>query len=682
MSFLSPWFLLGLLGVAIPLALHLSRRQKAEKVVFSTIRFLKKTPKKMIYFQQIRQWLLLLMRAAIIVLLAIAFARPFLPKSVFQQIERPPRSVVILLDTSMSMRYGNAFDQAKKAVLEVLGSLHSGDEAALVTFSEGAEKVEELTTNLTQLAAFVRNLDSPGFKSTGYLPALRQADQMLRSARYPDKTVYLISDFQQQAVGNFDTRWRLSPGVGFEGIKTGDKETKNLAVTEVKSPERLSGDQEEHLIVGRVRNLGTQSLSEAQVSLSINEKVVETKKIELNSGSGAVVTFRTKFGKRGLHLGAVTVEDEFFTPDNTFYFTVNVPRPLAVLCIVDPAAPKAHINETRWFASALGKQDRSQFHLDRVRPEEITVDMLRRYRVIALLNVRELTSSRVADIAAYLERGGSLLIAPGDRVASPTFNRLFNGLSPAALDQKHIAANSDFLSIAGINKRHPITKSLGLSESGDFGAARFRGHWSTKPAKGSQIILRFDNGEAALLEKRVGKGRVLLFTFPLDTQWNNLPRQGLYVPLVHETLLYLGFHEERKPSFTVGEPVRLLPSVGNAVRITNPSGAETILTSTTGEAVFYRTTDRPGFYDARGGQTPEVLAVNVSPAESDLSWVAPEQISARLVNDTPPASLMQRPQTEFIAGQTENSQRLWWWILLVVLFLSLGEILLANRTYR
>jgi len=120
MSFLSPWFLLGLLGVAIPMAIHLSRRQKAEKVVFSTIRFLRKTPKKIILFQQIQQWLLLLLRAAIIALLAIAFARPFLSQTVSARAGFSPRSVVILLDTSMSMHYGDASEQAKKAVVSIL----------------------------------------------------------------------------------------------------------------------------------------------------------------------------------------------------------------------------------------------------------------------------------------------------------------------------------------------------------------------------------------------------------------------------------------------------------------------------------------------------------------------------------------------------------------------------------
>ncbi|CAB1066137.1 hypothetical protein D1BOALGB6SA_10936 [Olavius sp. associated proteobacterium Delta 1] len=682
MSFLTPWFLLGLLGVAIPLAIHLSRRQKAEKVVFSTIRFLKKTPQKTIRFQQIRQWLLLLIRAAIIALLTIAFARPFLVQTVSDRAGSSPRSVVILLDTSMSMRYGDAFERAKKAALEVLGSLHAGDEAALVTFSDSTGQVTELTTDLAQLAGSVPNLDSPGFNSTAYLPALRLADRMLHSARHPDRTVYLVSDYQRRAVDDFDTRWRLSPGVAFEGIKIGDKETANLAVTEVKSPARIMRDQEEHLIIGRVRNLGTRLLPETRLTLKIDEKIIDTQKVDLGQGTEAVVTFRTKFRKRGIHRGAVTVEDAFFAPDNTFYFTVDVLRPLAVLGVVDAAAVKAQADETRWFASALGNRDRSLFDLDLVRPAEITGDVLQRYHVVVFLNAGELASTRAEALAAYLEKGGSLLIAPAARVAARTFNRFFDGMTPAALDQKQIAANGDFLSIAGINQRHPIIKSLGLSQSGDFGAARFHGHWSTKPVPGSDVILRFDNGEAALLEKKIGRGRVLLLTSSLDPQWNNLPRQGLYVPLLHEMLRYLAFHEEKQPAYTVGEPLRLRLPAGNAVRVTGPNDAETILTSTTGYDVVYRAADRPGFYGVRGHQESDVLAVNVALAESALATVAPEQIGAGLINQAPQAPLTQRAGMAAIAVQAEKSQRWWWWILLVVLFLGLGETLLANRTYR
>lgn len=682
MSFLSPWFLLGLLGVGIPLAIHLSHKQKTQKVVFSTLRFLKRTPKKMIFFQQIQQWLLLLARAAIVALLAIAFARPFFAETIAAPPGMSPRSVVMVLDTSMSMQYGDYFDRAKKAALGVLRSLHTGDEAAVVTFAEGTGQVRELTTDLTRLAAFVQNLNAPGFQATAYLAALRLADQMLRSARYSDKTVVLISDYQRRAFENLDAGWRLGPGVAFKSIKVGDRDTTNLAITEVKSPPRLIRDQEEHIILGRVQNLGTQSLSEARVSLAIDDQTIDNRKVALTDGPGTVVQFHTKFRKRGVYRGALTVMDDRFAPDNTFYFTINVLRPLRILAVVDESAAGRLTAATRWFESALGRRDGSRFQLDVLRPGQVTQEAIGTCNVIVLLDVKQLGPIQMKAVESFVQKGGSLMMAPAERVAAQTFNRLFGRLAPARLDQKHTDLNGDFRVIAEINQRHPIIRALQISRNNDLGSARFRGYWSTTPVAGSEMIMRFDNGQPALLERRVGRGRVLLFTSSLDTAWNNFALQGMYLPLMQETLRYLALQEEKKPFYTVGEPVRMKVPPGNALRVTPPLGAETVLTAATSDDLVYRNTLTPGFYTVRGGDHEDFLAVNVSPLESDFSSIAPDEIQEALTNPATAAQPRVQARASALKTQTEKSQRWWWWILLVVGLMGLGETLLANRTYR
>ena len=98
MVFVAPLFLLGLLTALIPLLMHLIRREKPPKVAFSSIRFLQKTSRKLILFQNIQQWLLLFLRSLLFLLLAIAFARPLLDSSVAGFIDGIPESHVILLD--------------------------------------------------------------------------------------------------------------------------------------------------------------------------------------------------------------------------------------------------------------------------------------------------------------------------------------------------------------------------------------------------------------------------------------------------------------------------------------------------------------------------------------------------------------------------------------------------------
>src|SRR5690606_7681614 len=125
MGFLTPLFLLGLLAAAIPVAIHLIRRENPPKVMLGTLRFMKQTTKKLILFQQIQQWLLLLLRAALICLLVLAFARPlFYQGSMARLIDAEPKAVAILLDTSLSMRAGERFERAKEEALDILGGMN------------------------------------------------------------------------------------------------------------------------------------------------------------------------------------------------------------------------------------------------------------------------------------------------------------------------------------------------------------------------------------------------------------------------------------------------------------------------------------------------------------------------------------------------------------------------------
>ena len=80
-GFLSGWFvnaplLLGALGAAVPFILHLVYRRRAPKVSFSTLRFLRLSAERTARRRRIRDWLLLLLRAAVIFLLAVGLAGP------------------------------------------------------------------------------------------------------------------------------------------------------------------------------------------------------------------------------------------------------------------------------------------------------------------------------------------------------------------------------------------------------------------------------------------------------------------------------------------------------------------------------------------------------------------------------------------------------------------------------
>jgi len=390
MAFLAPLALIGLSAVSIPLLVHLIRREQVPRIPFSTLRFLKRSRKKSVFFQQVQQWLLLLLRMAAFALLALAFARPFMAGELSTLTGFAPRSVVILIDMSMSMRRADYAAQARREARTVLDQLKHGEEAALIVFAEGSELVREWTTDLAQLDRLMETDVTPTFRETRYLPALKLADQLLESARYADQYVYLISDFQAVGFTATGTQWRMAPGVHVECVAIGTPEAPNLAVTDVKTPARLLRDGQESRVLARVKSLGTLHRDEARVHLTLNNQEVSVQTADLRGKSEAVVEFTTNFVAQGLNRGVVSVEDAGLTADNEFFFTVNVLPPIRVLCVNGEASDRWHEDETYWLRQALEAAERAPHRVTVVTPGSFAADECAR----SLLDAGRISANR------------------------------------------------------------------------------------------------------------------------------------------------------------------------------------------------------------------------------------------------------------------------------------------------
>ena len=673
MVFLTPLFLIGLLAALIPVAIHLIRREKPPKVMFSTIRFLKKTSKKLVLFQHLQQIALLLLRAAVIVLLVLAFARPLFNQSVARLLDADPQSAVILLDLSMSMRWQDNFDQAKVEALAVVDRLSGGDELGLIAFSGAAEVVRELDTENGQLRELIESFDEPGFGSTRYYPNLRLADQMLEDSRYENRAIYLISDFQEVGLQGADESWKLAPGVALYLIDVGSADSENLVLTDVRSPEQLLEDSAQQQILARVRSTGTQYLGSGEVSLSLNGQMVDRRPVDLTDRSEQVVTFAVDFEAEGDYVGEIRIAGDDFADDNAHYFTVDVLPKINVLLVNGEASDNWFDDEGHWFGLAVSSTDSSPFSLQTIDPAELSAAAMRQSDVVALLNVGELTSSQAAALGEYVVNGGSLLIAPGDRVDERAFNQQLGEISPARLEQVGLLGRDDYLVIADYDRRHPILRPLGSDWS-----ARFQGHWRLTPSEDAKVLMQFDNTEAALVENDVGEGKVLLFASSLDLEWNNLALQGLFLPFVHETLRHLVRSEAGQSAYEIGDSINLARFVSDAdVAVQDANGRSVSL-----EANNLQRATSPGLFTATSGAVSRRYAVNILPEESNFTRVATSTLYDAVVNpDTSPLQ-SREAQTAQLIEELENPQRLWWWILTLVMVLLLVEVLVANRTYR
>ncbi len=677
MTFLTPLFLFGLLAAAIPVAIHLIRREKPPKVIFSTLRFIKTTTKKLVLFQQIQQWLLLLLRSAAIVLLVLAFARPLFDQSIARMLDAEPEAAVVLFDVSLSMQYGDNFERGREAVRQILADLSPGDEAALISFASTAVNVSELTTDISQLRSQVDAMAGPGYDTVRFFPALRLANEILDSSVYEEKKVYLVSDFQANGLTETDQGWTLAPGVSFTGIDVGESETRNVLLTDVRSPARLIADSSDYNILARVRSTGSVHVPRAQVLLRIDGETVSQETVELTDRSETVVTLPARFENSGAHTGEIVVSGDDFLVDNSFYFTIDVLPRIRVLIINGDPSPNWFDDESHWLNLALQGMGDSPFEVQTVDVPRFDSDALTQTDIVIVMNAADLGSSAVTAINNYVLAGGRVLFAPGDIVNAEQFNRQFGAISPATLENPLLLDQTinDYLLIADVDRRHPALRPLELDWN-----ARFEAVWSVTAAPDSAVLMRFDNAMPALIERSVGEGTTMLFASALDLEWSNLPLQGLYVPFMHETLRYMVQPVLKQRAYQVGDIIDLSPEIIARSATLALRESDGTVRSLPADSPFY-TAQRPGLLNA-GAEGEAYYAVNLNPAASDLARVLPTLVHDRIINpDTTPQQSTQVRTAQLVA-ELEQPQRLWWWITGLVMLLLLVEGYIANRTYR
>src|SRR5690606_20709217 len=137
MSFLAPLVFLGLAALVIPVLLHLIQREKQQVQRFPSLMFVRQIPYKSTQRRRIHHWFLLLMRRAARPVSVLAFARPLFAGEIIIASGTGAREVVVLLDTSYSITYGDRWERARQAAYDAINGLDNGDRGSVVLFATG-----------------------------------------------------------------------------------------------------------------------------------------------------------------------------------------------------------------------------------------------------------------------------------------------------------------------------------------------------------------------------------------------------------------------------------------------------------------------------------------------------------------------------------------------------------------
>jgi Aerotolerance regulator N-terminal/von Willebrand factor type A domain len=539
-GFIHLGFLAAGAAVAVPIVIHLLFRQRARRVEIGTLHFLRVVLRDQARRRRIRRWILLALRAAGVLLLALLFARPYLKAPETRGNER---QVVVMIDRSASMAAGtrgsSPFDKAQRQADDLVRGLPEGSDVRLAYFD--AARVDPATT--AKIDPAIR----PGLAGTDYTKALAWARDIVVASRQSNRQVILLTDLQKCGLGppladGFPT------GTDVEVIDVGRPLTKNLAVEDVAAEHTDLREGKPVTITARVFNAGIFPARDIRVRLLVAGMAGMEQTVTLAGRSRQLVRFEVPIEQPELYHGFVEIAAGDDLPfDDRRWLAFDARRPDGVLLIDGDPGPSVFGNETYYLETAIRLRlpgDESTATATPYEPKDFPwsgpanpLPDLSAYRVVTLCNVADVSAADAGVLARFVESGGNLLIFPGDQVKDGAYAALEKAkLLPARFQG---AAETGSYRFADWIKDHPIFKPFADPQYGDLRTLRFRQIHRLLAGPDAVVLATEGGGSPLVVEKAVGSGHSIVFAFPADNAWGDWAIHRLYLPLVHQVLGYL-----------------------------------------------------------------------------------------------------------------------------------------------
>ena len=683
MSFLTPLFLAGLGAIAIPVLIHLIQREKKRVIEFPSLMFVRRIPYQSVRRRRIRHWALLVMRAAAIALIVAAFARPFTRQgTVAAAVGGGAREIVILLDQSASMGYGDHWNRATEAARAAVRGMGADDRATLVLFNKNAEENMRATSDRTRLEGAI-NAARVGSGATRYGPALKLAESILSRSPIKRREAILISDFQRSGwSGSEDVRF--PEGMTVSTVSVASAGTANLAVPSVAFGRSSFSGQERLTVTAGLSNKGDAPLKDVPVTLTIDGHEIQTEKASVAAHASGSVSFAQFTLSTPNVRGAVRAGTDPMPADNTFNFVLAPSEPVSLLIVVGGDRSASSL----FLAKALSIGTTPVFHVEVTSASRLTPASLDRRAVVILDDTPFPPAGGGGVLRKYLERGGGLLVVGGDRATWPQGDaELLPGRFGATVDRTSGRSGS----LGYLDYSHPVFEVFKAPRSGDFSAAHVFRYRALQTTPGDRVLARFDDGAVAAAERKVGGGRAIVWTTTLDDSWTDIAVKPVFLPLVHQLVRYLAHYEPPTSWLTVGQVLDLTARAkGRGDRsdriVVTPSG-ERIPQSSAGEGNDgLLELNEHGIYEIRStgaaAGRPEAIAVNIDPAESELAAIDPRELVAAVTGHATPTVATAVASQEMTREESERRQSLWWYLLMTGLLLLAAETAISNHLSR
>jgi len=652
--------------VLIPIAIHLLSRRRYQQVPWAAMLFLHRAHRRTRRRTRLEQWLLLALRTAAMLLIALAVAQPLIAGAGRFGNGRQARTErILILDNSASMRARcddgrSAYDHARDAALQLAGTFGPSDVISIIATASPARVIMNNApiddgairrALAAEPCTFARN-DLPGALQRArdaavrsQLPADRRAAFLLTSLRRAD---WVEGRAASDEASSQATARKLADAARLTIVDIPLQSRDNVAIVGLACADRLVGCEWPVALTADIAGFAGRSLPPAQLEIRVDGRVVRTIQVgALASGEIRRVPFTISFdhpGSRAVSVRLLSAVDAL-PFDDARYLSLDVARGMRVL-VVDGRAPASAAGEGFYLGRALAPNaagEASHFQVQTIGEFELHAADLRDTAVVVLANVRSLAADQWKRLARFVRGGGGLFIAVADQADSENYNRNARELLPAALvridERNPDAAELPTLQIA--NRASAVLSDLGDQPVGGLLAAKFSRAWRVEPAADAHVLLRLNDGNAALIKRSVGRGRVMLWTSSLNMAWNNLPAKPDFVALVLNIAGSLAARADEWRNALVGqsivEPLRQAVR-GNTAALRTPDGRQWTLPITSQDGRLEirvpgrgpeASTAEPGVYELTANARDAKLGINVDPTVCDLrSWSTDDRLAA------------------------------------------------------
>ena len=708
MVFVNPLLLAGAALIAVPIVLHLMMRRKPRHLEFPALRLVQQRHETNRRRLHLRHLLLLALRIGAIAILALALARPSMKFSGVLGSREAPVAVAMVFDAAPRMQYRKA-NRTRLEVAQELGQwlmrqlpresqiavldTRLGPGAFQVDRGAAAQRIERL-----EPVANSQSLDR----------VMDEAFRLLASSELTRKEVYVFSDLARSAwpsetAARLEQRAEELPGVSIYLVDVGVKDPEDYALGELRLSAQVLSSRSPLRVQTELIRIGPPGQRAAELYVFDENRTPQRRdqrSVSLDADGAGALEFQIGALKRGTHQGFVRiVGQDGLAEDNTRFFTVEVAPPWRVL-IVDPKTAHSHADFlAQMLAPAtLRRTGQTRFECDLISQRALADADLAPYAAVFLVDPKPMKPELWEKLAQYVSDGHGLAVCLG-RNASPvaTFNQSdAQRLLPGPLLRQAKSGDVD-LHLAPRDLQHPVlgafremTGSIPWSDSPVYR------YWELGPtAKGTNVVVPFNDGRPAVLERTVGDGRVLVMTTPLSDlaqgkPWNLLPVAESWPPfiLTNQMALYLVGSTEVRLNYMAGQTA-VVPLGAETRRrsylLTTPDEQNFPLSADPKQNMLTVTsTDQPGNYRVQaGGRESGVdrgFSVNLAAQQTELTRLGDDEL-AELFGSVTYRIARNRNEIERDVSMARVGRELFPMLILIVALLLAAEHLLANRFY-